>query len=62
MCFDSVLSVKSLQVDYHIGKQKTELIKKKKYSTMGDTHDVQFKGVGGWKGKNEMLLEVGGRG
>ena len=30
MCFDSVLSVKSLQVDYHIGKQKTELIKKKK--------------------------------
>ena len=29
MCFDSVLSVKSLQVDYHIGKQKTELIKKK---------------------------------
>ena len=29
-------------------KRWTELIKKKKHSTMGDTHDVQFKGVGGW--------------
>ena len=50
MCFDSVLSVKSWQVDYHIGKQKTLdwINQEKKNSTMGDTHDVQFKGVEGW--------------